>query len=98
MHTVQAKSLILTGLGALGGALGSPWGGLGALGEALGVLRGNLGGLEALLGSLRAALGTHRCTLTRVLPVKNDAEQKPEKNETRATRNATVISRALGLA
>ena len=36
------ESLILIGLGALGGALGSPWGALGALGEALGVLRGNL--------------------------------------------------------
>ena len=58
---------------------GAPGGALGALGEALGVLRGNLGGLEALLGSLWAALGRHRCTLTRVLRVKNVAGQKPEK-------------------
>ena len=92
LHTVGAKSLNLIGLGALGGALGSPWGALGALGEALGVLRGNLGGLEALLGSLWAALGRHRCTLTRVLRVKNVAGQKLEKmrNKSYKERNRSL--------
>ena len=33
-HTVKAKSQMLSGLGTLGGALGSPWGPLELLGVA----------------------------------------------------------------
>ena len=99
MHTVAPKSLIFTGLGALGGALGSPWGGLGALGEALGVLRGNLARLEAFLVSLWAAFGRHKCTLTRVLRVKNVAEHKPDKmrNKSYKKRNRHFEGPWLGL-